>query len=87
MDASGDASHRTASLRLMALAIDVVGIKFPRAVVEDDTENATVVKRLLVGLPSRGLDATKPTLFVLGRSKALPPANKGGIRPPCDRSA
>jgi hypothetical protein len=44
------------------------------ALVEGDTENATVVKRLLSDLRERGLEVTKPILFVLDGSKALPPA-------------
>src|SRR5579875_3558261 len=61
-------------LLVVALGIAVDGTKHPLAVVEGDTENATVVKRLLVGLRDRGLDVTKPTLFVIDGSKALPPA-------------
>jgi transposase-like protein len=63
-------------LLVCALGIGVDGIKHPLAVVEGDTENATVVKRLLVGLRDRGLDVTKPTLFVIDGSTALPPAIK-----------
>ena len=59
---------------VVALGIDIDGNKVPLALVEGDTENATVVKRLLVGLRDRGLDVTKPTLFVIDGSKALPPA-------------
>lgn len=61
---------------VVALGIDVEGNKIPLALVEGGTENATVVKRLLVGLRERGLDVTKPTLFVIDGSKALPPAIK-----------
>ena len=61
-------------LCVVALGIAIDGTKHPLAVVEGDTENATVVKRLLSGLRDRGLDVTKPTLFVLDGSKALPPA-------------
>ena len=63
-------------LLVVALGIAVDGTKHPLAVVEGDTENATVVKRLLVGLRDRGLDVTKPTLFVIDGSTALPPAIK-----------
>jgi putative transposase len=59
---------------LLALGIAIDGTKWPLAVVEGDTENATVVKRLLVDLRERGLDVRKPTLFVIDGSKALPPA-------------
>jgi putative transposase len=61
------AQHRC----VVALGIDIDGTKHPLALVEGDTENATVVKRLLVDLRERGLDVTKPTLFVLDGAKAL----------------
>jgi transposase-like protein len=41
------------------------------AVVEGDTENATLVTELLVGLRERGLDVTRPILCVLDGAKAL----------------
>lgn len=63
-------------LCVVALGIAIDGTKHPLALVEGDTENATVVKRLLTGLRDRGLDVRKPTLFVLDGSKALPPAIK-----------
>jgi putative transposase len=63
-------------LCVVALGIDIEGTKHPLALVEGDTENATVVKRLLVGLRDRGLDVTKPTLFVIDGSTAFPPAVK-----------
>jgi len=59
---------------VVALGIDIEGNKIPLALEEGDTENATVAKRVLVGLRERGLDVTKPTLFVIDGSKALPPA-------------
>jgi hypothetical protein len=61
-------------LCVVGLGIDIEGNKVPLALVEGDTENATVVKRLLVGLRDQGLDVTKPILFVIDGSKALPPA-------------
>ena len=61
---------------VVALGIDIEGNKIPLALEEGDTENATVVKRVLVGLRERGLDVTKPALFVIDGSKALPPAIK-----------
>jgi transposase-like protein len=61
-------------LCVVALGIAIDGTKHPLGLVEGDTENATVVKRLLVGLRQRGLDVTKPTLFVTDGSTALPPA-------------
>ena len=43
--------------------------KVPLALEEGDTENATVVKQLLVGLRERGLNVTRKTLFVIDGSK------------------
>jgi putative transposase len=63
-------------LCVVCLGIGIDGTKHPLALVEGDTENATVVKRLLVDLRSRGLDVTRPTLFVIDGSTALPPAIK-----------
>ena len=47
------------------------GIKHTLAVVEGDTENATVAKDLLVDLRDRGFDTTWPMLVVIDGSKAL----------------
>ena len=71
-----DGVHFAQHLCVVALGIGIDGTKHPLAVVEGDTENATVVKRLLVGLRERGLDVTKPTLFVLDGAKALNAAVK-----------
>jgi putative transposase len=60
----------------MALGIAIDGTTHPLAVVEGDTENATVVNPPLTGLRDRGLDLTKPTLFVVDGSKALAPVIK-----------
>ena len=62
------------------------GIKHPLGVVEGDTENATVVKDLLVGLRDRGLDMTRPMLVVIDGAKALAHSGERGLRPPGDRS-
>jgi putative transposase len=56
---------------VVALGIDIDGIKHPLALVEGSTENATLVTELLVGLRERGLDVTRPILTVLDGSKAL----------------
>jgi transposase-like protein len=56
---------------VVALGIGIDGTKHPLALEEGDTENTTVVKDLLAGLRDRGLDTTKPTLFVLDGAKAL----------------
>ena len=66
-----DGVHFAQHLCVVALGIGIDGTKHPLALVQGDTENATVVKRLLVDLRERGLDVTKPTLFVLDGAKAL----------------
>jgi putative transposase len=43
----------------------------PLSLVEDSTENTTLVTELIVGLRERGLDVTRPILAVLDGSKAL----------------
>jgi len=56
---------------VVALGIDITGTKHPLAVVEGSTENATLVRELLVGLRERRLDVTKPILVVIDGAKAL----------------
>jgi putative transposase len=56
---------------VVALGIDIEGTKHPLSLVEDSTENATLVTELIVGLRERGLDVTRPVLAVLDGSKAL----------------
>jgi len=66
-----DGVHFAGSCCIVALGIDLQGTKFPLALVEGSTENATLVTELLVGLRERGLDVTRPILTVLDGSKAL----------------
>jgi putative transposase len=47
------------------------GTKHPLALVEDATENATVVTDLLTGLRDRWLDVTRPILVGIDGAKAL----------------
>ena len=47
------------------------GTKIPLALAEGATENAAVVRDLLVGLRDRGLDTTRPLLIVIDGAKAL----------------
>jgi putative transposase len=56
---------------VVALGIGIDGTKYPLALVEGSTENATLVRELLVGLRERGLDVSKPILAVLDGSQAL----------------
>lgn len=63
-------------LCVVALGIDLDGIKHPLGLVEGSTENTTVVKALLTGLRERGLDTVRPILTVLDGAKALAAAVK-----------
>jgi len=67
VDGVGFADH----LCVVALGIGIDGTKYPLALVEGSTENATLVRDLLVGLRERGLDVTRPILAVLDGAKAL----------------
>jgi transposase-like protein len=58
-------------LCIVALGIGIDGTKHPLALVEGSTENATLVRDLMVDLRERGLDVTRPILAVLDGSKAL----------------
>jgi hypothetical protein len=53
---------------IVALGIDIDGVKHPLSLVEGSTENATLVTELIVGLRERGLDVTRPILAVLDGS-------------------
>ncbi len=66
-----DGVHFADHLCVVALGIDIDGVKHPLALVEGSTENTTLVRGLLVGLRDRGLDTTKPILAVLDGAKAL----------------
>ena len=56
-------THFAESCYVVALGIDIDGIKHPLALVEGSAENATLVTELLVGLRDRSLDVTRP-MFV-----------------------
>jgi putative transposase len=66
-----DGVHFGEHCAVVALGIDIDGVKHPLSLVEGSTENATLVTELLVGLRERGLDVTGPILTVLDGSKAL----------------
>ncbi len=66
-----DGVHFAGHCCVVALGIGVDGRKYPLALEEGDTENTTVVRDLLAGLRDRGLNTTRPTLFVLDGAKAL----------------
>jgi transposase-like protein len=61
---------------VVALGIDIAGVKHPLALEEGSTENATLVTDLITGLRDRGLDVTKPILAVIDGAKALSRAIK-----------
>src|ERR1700737_3084782 len=77
-----DGVHFADHLCVVALGIGVDGTKHPLGVVEGSTENATVVKDLLVGLRERGLDVSRPILVVIDGAKALAAAVKAVFDPP-----
>jgi putative transposase len=67
-----DGIHITEDLILVAaVGIDGEGIKHPLGLMEGATENATVVQALIDNLVERGLDPTRPRLFIVDGSKAL----------------
>jgi putative transposase len=66
-----DGVHFGESVCVVALGIDIDGVKHPLALVEGATENATVVTDLLTGLRERGLDVTRPLLVGIDGAKAL----------------
>jgi putative transposase len=61
---------------VVALGIGIDGTKYPLAIEEGSTENATLVTSLITGLRDRGLDVTRPILAVIDGSKALARAIK-----------
>jgi putative transposase len=66
-----DGVHFADHVCVVALGITIDGTKVPLAIEEGSTENATLVRSLIVGLRERGLDVTGPVLAVLDGSKAL----------------
>jgi putative transposase len=66
-----DGVHFADYLCVVALGMDIDGVKHPLWLVEGSTESATVVKDLLVGLRQRGLDVSGQVLAVLDGAKAL----------------
>jgi putative transposase len=63
--------HFAETCCVVALGIDIDGVKHPLALVEGSTANATLVTDLLVGLRERGLDVRRPMLVGIDGSKAL----------------
>lgn len=66
-----DGVHFAEHCCVVALGIGLDGTKHPLALVEGSTENATLVRELIVDLRERGLDVTHPILVVIDGSKAL----------------
>ncbi|MDQ3571189.1 MAG: IS256 family transposase [Actinomycetota bacterium] len=66
-----DGVHFAGHCCVVALGIGIDGTKHPLAVEQGSTENATLVRDLLVGLRERGLDVSRPILAVIDGSKAL----------------
>jgi putative transposase len=66
-----DGVHFAEHCCVVALGIGIDGTKYPLALVEGSTENATLARELLVGLRERGLDVTRPILVAIDGGKAL----------------
>lgn len=67
-----DGVHFAEHCCVVALGIDSEGRKHPLALEEGSTENATLVRTLLVKLrDERGLDVTRPILVVIDGAQAL----------------
>jgi transposase-like protein len=67
-----DGIHITEHVVLVAaIGIDGEGIKHPLGLMEGATENASVVQALIDNLVERGVDPTRPRLFIIDGSKAL----------------
>lgn len=66
-----DGVHFAEHCCVVALGIDITGVKHPLALLEGATENATLARELLVGLRERGLDVSRPILVVIDGAKAL----------------
>lgn len=56
---------------LCAVAIGIGITKYPLAVAEGPSENATLVRGLLVGLRERGISTTEPILALLDGAKVF----------------
>src|SRR5215208_4806294 len=72
---------------IVALGIDVEGVKHPLGLWDGSTENATVATTLLANLVERGLDVEQGVLVVLDGAKALRKAVRDvlGIHTPVQR--
>ena len=66
-----DGVHFAESCCVVALGIDIDGVKHPLALLEGSTENATLVTERLVGLRERGLEVSRPMLVGIDGSEAL----------------
>jgi putative transposase len=66
-----DGVHVDDHVLLVALGVDVNGVKHVLGIREGATENATACTQLLVDLRERGMSTDKTTLFVLDGSKAI----------------
>src|ERR1019366_2970427 len=78
VDGAGFGEHTC----VLALGIDIDGVKHPLALEEGSTENATLVTGLITGLRDRGMDVTRPVLAVIDGSRALAKAIKEVVDKP-----
>ena len=66
-----DGVHFGEHLCVVALGIDIDGVKHPLGLAEGSTENTSVVTDLLTGLRERGLDTTRAIFVGIDGGKAL----------------
>ncbi len=66
-----DGVHFGEHLCVVALGIDIDGVKHPLGLAEGSTENTRVVTDLLTGLRDRGLDTARPVFVGIDGGKAL----------------
>jgi putative transposase len=66
-----DGQHFAEHTCVVVPGIGIGGTKHPLALVDGSSENATLVRDLVIGLGERNLDVTRPILLLLDGSKAL----------------
>ena len=77
-----DGVHFAESCCVVALGIDIDGVKHPLALVEGSTENTTLVTELCVGLRERGPGPHQADPGGTGRVQGVAPGCPGRVRPP-----
>jgi hypothetical protein len=80
-----DGVHFAGHCCVVALGIGIDGTKHPLGLVEGSTENATLVRDLIVELRERGLGTTRPVLAGGRRVQSVAPSDHRRVRPPGHR--